>query len=66
LEKKVETKKEEPKPEVPKKESDVKAEAERVEKVLPNVDQKQIEKEALKSIDISSLFIKKVQNELNT
>jgi hypothetical protein len=38
----------------------VKAEAEKVEKALPGVDQKEIEKAALKSIDMSSLFIKKV------
>lgn len=44
----------------------MKAEAERIEKALPGVDQKEIEKAALKSIDISSLFIKKVQSELSS
>ena len=42
----------------------MKAEGDRVDKALQNVDEKAIEKEVVKSIDMSTLFIKKVQNEL--
>jgi len=66
MEKKEVVKKEEPKKVEHKKESDIKSEADRVDKALPGVDQKEIEKAALKTIDMSSLFIKKVQSELPT